>query len=460
MKQFSLLFIFVVTNILSLMAQGGITQADIKALSDDLNKQANKKAFINAISNNDIKKLAFNRVNADKVNSFINTRVETQGITDQKSSGRCWMFTGLNILRAKSITEYGLGEFQFSQNYLFFYDQLEKANLFYEAMIETAHLPLDDRKVEWLLKSPINDGGQWTGLVNLVEKYGLVPSYAMPETYHSNNTSMMGRLIKRKLRENGMALRNAVASKTSAAAIRNLKLEKLSEIYRILAYCLGEPPADFVWQYKGKDGVSKAETYTPMRFAKEVVKVNFSGYVMLMNDPTRAYYKLYEIEMDRHVQDGDNWKYINLPIDKIKDFAMASLKDNNGMYFSCDVGKQLDSDKGRLDINNYDYDALFDMQFGMNKTERVTTYESGSSHGMALMGVNILEDGTADKWLLENSWGMKGDKGHLVMTDEWFNEYMFRLVIHKRYLDADAAKVLEQKPIILPPWDPMFEADK
>lgn len=460
MRRFSLLLLFLAAiGGMNVQAQG-LKPADIDAMSSALNKQANKVAFINAISNNNIKKLALSEVNKDKVNSFINTRVETKGISNQKSSGRCWMFTGLNILRAKSIQAYGLDAFQFSQNYLFFYDQLEKANMFYEGMIETAMLPLNDRKVEWLLKSPINDGGQWTGLVNLVEKYGLVPKSAMPETYQSENTAMMGKLIKRKLRENGMALRNAVASKTSAKAIQALKIEKLSEIYRILAYCLGEPPHEFVWQYKGKEGVSKAETYTPMRFAKEVAKVDFTGYVMLMNDPTRDYYKLYEIEKDRHVQEGDNWKYINLPVEAIKTFAIASLKDNNGMYFSCDVGKQLESAKGRLDVNTYNYDALFGMPFGMDKKMRIATFESGSSHGMALMGVNVLADGKADKWLLENSWGMKGDKGHLVMTDEWFNEYMFRLVIHKRYLDSDAAKVLEQKPIILPPWDPMFKADK
>lgn len=445
---------------LSTMAQGDISKADLDKMSADLNKQANKTALINAISNNDIKELALSQVNRDKVNNFINIRVETKGISDQKSSGRCWMFTGLNILRAKSIEELGLGEFQFSQNYLFFYDQLEKANLFFEAMIETAPLDLHDRKVEWLLKSPINDGGQWTGLVNLIEKYGLVPDYAMPESKHSNNTSMMARLIKRKLRESGMELRNVANSKTSPQAIAALKIEKLSEIYRILAYCLGEPPTSFVWQYKGKDGVSKAQTYTPLQFAQEVVKVNFDGYVMLMNDPSRDYYQLYEIEMDRHVQEGDNWKYINLPVEDIKAFAKASLKDNNGMYFSCDVGKQLDGAKGRLDIDTYNYEALFNMTFGMDKKMRIATFESGSSHGMALMGVNELEDGTADKWLLENSWGMKGDKGYLIMTDEWFDEYMFRLVIHKRYLNAEASKILDQKAIILPPWDPMFKAEK
>jgi len=430
-------------------------------MSDSFHKAESHKALQNAISNNDIRKLALNRENVGDVNTYVNHIIETKGITNQKSSGRCWMFTGLNVMRAKVIEKYQLQDFEFSQNYLFFYDQLEKANLFYNAMIETAFKPVNDREVEWLLKNPIGDGGQWTGIVDLVSKYGLVPSDAMPETHQSNNTGMMRKILKRKLREDGMELRKLGLTKMSKESLMNIKNQKLSEIYKILALSLGEPPAEFNWQYKTQNGeISKPKTFTPIEFFKEVMDINFNDYVMLMNDPTKEYGKLYEIRYDRHMQEGGNWKYINLKIEDIKKFAKASILNNEGMYFSCDVGKQLENDKGFLDLNAFDYASLFDTKFNMDKKMRIQTFESASTHGMALMGVNVLEDGSTDKWLLENSWGNKGYNGYLIMTDDWFSEYMFRLVVNKKFIDEKVLKILDQEPIILPPWDPMFMMDK
>ncbi len=453
---------FTIAGVLSLQAWSQtLDKNDIKKMSATLQNNSETTALTNAISSNDIKKLAVNRDNIGKVNFYINTKVETKGISNQKSSGRCWMYTGLNVLRAKVIEKYKLDGFQFSHNYLFFYDQLEKANLFYNGMIETAFLPLDDRKVEWLLKNPIGDGGQWTGVVDLVTKYGLVPESAMPETHQSDNTRMMSRLIKRKMREDGMELRKLGQSKMAKESVLQIKKEKLTEIYQILAYSLGEPPVDFLWQYKDTDSnISKAKKYTPEEFYQEVLDINLNDYVMIMDNPTLEYGKLYEIEYDRHTQEGSNWKYINIKADQIKKYAVKSLQANEGMYFSCDVGKQLESKKGFLDVNTYDYSSLFGVDFGMDKKTRIQTYESGSTHGMALMGVNILDDNTTDKWLLENSWGKKGHNGYLIMTDEWFNEYMFRLVVDKRFLDEAALKILKQEPIILPPWDPMFSMDQ
>jgi len=438
-----------------------LSMDDIKNMSTALQNNTEKTALTNAISNNAIKKLAVNRENVGQVNFYINTKVETKGISNQKSSGRCWMYTGLNVLRAKVIEKYQLDDFQFSHNYLFFYDQLEKANLFYNGMIETASLPLNDRKVEWLLKNPIGDGGQWTGIVDLISKYGLVPESAMPETYQSENTSMMSRLIRRKIREDGMALRKLGQSRMTKARVLEKKNEKLAEIYQMLAYSLGEPPSTFTWQYKDTDNnISDPKEYTPQEFFNEVLNINLNDYVMIMDNPTLEYGKLYEIEYDRHMQEGGNWKYINVDVDKIKKYAIKSLQANEGMYFSCDVGKQLESNKGFLDVNNYDYASLFGVDFNMDKKTRIQTFESGSTHGMALMGVNIIGENEADKWLLENSWGNKGHNGHLIMTDEWFDEYMFRLVIDKRFLDAETLDILKQEPIMLPPWDPMFSMDK
>jgi len=446
---------------LSLWSQT-LNQKDLANMSEKFHKKEARVALTNAISNNSIKKLALNRDNVGDVNFYINTKVKSKGISNQKSSGRCWMYTGLNVLRAKVIEKYDLNDFQFSHSYLFFYDQLEKANLFYNGMIETAFLPLNDRKVEWLLKNPIGDGGQWTGVVDLVTKYGLVPEEAMPETYQSENTSMMSRLLRRKLREDGMELRALGKTKMAPETLMQMKKDKLAEIYQILAFSMGEPPTSFEWQYKDKDGkISEVKEFTPMDFYHEVLDINLHDYVMIMNDPGKEYGKLYEIEYDRHMEEGGNWKYVNLEIDQIKKFAIKSIQANEGMYFSCDVGKQLESKKGFLDVNTYDYSSLFEVEFNMDKKTRIQTYESGSTHGMALMGANIVADGKADKWLLENSWGSdKGHNGYLIMTDEWFDEYMFRVVIDKKFLDETALEILEQKPIMLPPWDPMFLMDK
>ena len=312
------------------------------------------------------------------------------------------------------------------------------------------------------MKNPIGDGGQWTTFADLVKKYGIVPASAMPDTYQSKNTRMMSRLLARKLREDAMELRDLANNGTKSKNLTVTKIEMLKDIYRILALSLGEPPAGFTWQYETKDGkVAKAKEFTPESFYNDIVGVNVDDYVMFMNDPSREYYKLYEVEFDRNLVEGANWKYINLPNDVIKKFAAKSIQGNDAMYFSCDVGKQLDSKAGYLDVNLYNYDDLLGVKFGMDKAKRIQTFESGSSHGMALVGVNIKEDGTTDKWLLENSWGAdKGDHGYLTMTDEWFNEYMFRLVINKKYIDADVLKILDKESTLLPPWDPMFAPEE
>jgi bleomycin hydrolase len=441
---------------------GSLDKETIKEIRDSFKKTSENKALENAVTHNAIKSLAKNRENEGKVNHLINTKVKTHGISNQRSSGRCWLYTGLNTLKPVVLNKYDIKDFEFSQTYNFFWDQFEKSNLFLEIAIATADKPITDRKVEWLLKSPIGDGGQWTTFADIVQKYGVVPADAMPDTYQSKNTSMMSRLLKRKLREDALILREMIGNKAKKKEVEAAKIGMLKDVYRILVLSLGEPPQEFVWQYETKDGkASDPRTYTPESFYKEVVGVDLTQYVMFMDDPTRAYNKLYEVEFDRNIVEGANWKYINLPADEIKKFAVKSIQDNEAMYFSCDVGKQFDSKGGFLDVNTYDYDDLFGVKFGMDKAGRIKTFDSGSTHGMALVGVNVLPDGTTDKWLLENSWGAdKGHNGYLTMTDQWFDEYMFRLIINKKYISPEVLKILGQKPTLLPPWDPMFAPEK
>ena len=438
---------------------GGISADMLSRISKSYTGSAEQKAVRNALATNSIAALAVNAENLAMIDTHFSDRVQTKGITNQLSSGRCWLFTGLNVLRAKMINKYDLPSMEFSQNYNSFYDLLEKSNLFLQAIIDTRSLPLDDRKVDWLIKNPIGDGGQFTGVSNLIMKYGVVPKEAMPETYQSNNTSGMLNILRQKLREYALELRELKPAQTAAR-----KEAMLSEVYRILAECVGVPPTEFEWTRYDKQGnVVSKKTYTPKSFYEEYLGEDLeNNYIMVMNDPSREYGKVYEIEYDRHVYDGENWVYLNLPIERIKEMAIASIKDNTAMYFSCDVGKFSNRSTGVLDINAYDYESLFRTSLPMDKKQRIQTYSSLSSHAMTLIAVDIdAESGKTKKWMVENSWGpSSGYQGNMIMTDEWFNEYMFRLVVEKKYVPADIMKMLEQKPIMLPSWDPMFAPEE
>ncbi len=444
--------------------KGGITTEMMQQMKQSYGNNASDKALRNILVTNSPAKLALNYENATAFDSHFSNRVESKAITDQKSSGRCWMFTGMNVLRNKAIRQHNLpADFQFSQAYTFFYDQLEKSNLFLQAIIDTYKKPMDDQEVDWLFKNPLSDGGQFTGIANLIDKYGLVPAEAMPETYNTNNTSSISSLIQLKLREDGLQLREMAAQKNvTPEKLQAKKTEMLGTIYRMLALTFGEPPAEFTWQQKNAKGeIVSTEKYTPMSFYEKFAKTDFSTYYMVMNDPTREYYKVYEIQYDRHVYDGQNWRYLNLPMDEIAPMCIASIKDSTMMYFSCDVAKFLNRDKGFMDENNYDYGSLFGTTFGMDKKQRVATHASGSSHAMTLCAVDLDKDGKPIKWMVENSWGSSyGYQGFLIMTNAWFNEYMFRVVLEDKYIPAKYREMLNQKPIMLPAWDPMFAPEE
>ena len=438
---------------------GGISADMLSRISKSYTGSAEQKAIRNALSSNSIAALSVNAEALAMIDTHFSDRVKTKGITNQLSSGRCWLFTGLNVLRARMIEKYDLPSMEFSQNYNSFYDLLEKSNLFLQAIVDTRDLPLEDRKVEWLMKNPIGDGGQFTGVSNLIMKYGVVPKEAMPETYQSNNTSGMLNILRQKLREYALELRELKPAQTAAR-----KEAMLSEIYRILAECVGVPPTSFEWTRYDKQGnVVSKKTYPPKSFYEEYIGEDLEGnYIMVMNDPSREYGKVYEIEYDRHVYDGENWVYLNLPIERIKEMAIASIKDNTAMYFSCDVGKFSNRSTGVLDINAYDYESLFRTTLPMDKKQRIQTYSSLSSHAMTLIAVDIdPATGKTKKWMVENSGGPSaGYQGNMIMTDEWFNEYMFRLVVEKKYVPADIMRMLDQKPIMLPSWDPMFAPEQ
>ena len=448
--------------LMSVQAQsGGISQEMLREIQRG--QQPVNRAIANAIAANSIDALAKNHQNARAFDTYFSIETPKQSITDQKSSGRCWMFSGLNVLRS-NLAQRDSVNMEFSQAYLFFWDQLEKANLMLQGVIDTAKEPIDHQRVQFFFHHPINDGGTFCGVSDLVDKYGLVPSEVMPESYSSDNTSMAAKIVSSKLREFGLQLRDMVAAKKSAADINKTKTQMLSEVYRILCLTIGEPVQTFTYAFKDKDGkaLAPAKEYTPLQFAKEVVGGPITGtFIMAMNDPRRPYYKTYEVEYDRHTYDGHNWKYVNLPMEDIEQMAIASLKDGRKMYSSYDVGKFLDRKRGYADTENFDYGALFGTTFGMDKAQRISTFDSGSTHAMTLTAVDLDESGKAIKWKVENSWGATwGQQGCLIMTDRWFREYMFRLVVDKKYVPENILKAADSKPVMLMPEDPLFLPDE
>ena len=451
---------------MSMMAQtkgGGISQSALQQMEKN-HACAAHKALFNAVANNNIDDLVKNHANEAPVDTHFSIETPSQSIHNQKSSGRCWMFSGFNVLRSNFAVNDKQGRVvEYSQDYLFFYDQLEKANLMLQGVIDLGKKSIEDPQVQFFFKNPLNDGGTFCGVADLASKYGLVPMSAQPETFSSNNTSKMSRLISSKLREYGLELRKMVAQGKKPAAIQARKTEMLAQVYRMLSLTLGEPVKEFTYAFRDKDGkqIGEAKKYTPKSFYEETVGKDLNGtFIMVMNDPRRPYHKTYEVEYDRHTYDGHNWKYLNLPMEEIAQLAIASLKDGHKMYSSYDVGKQLDRKRGYLALDNFDYGSLFNTTFPMNKADRIATFDSGSTHAMTLTAVDLDAAGKPVKWKVENSWGAdNGFGGCFIMTNDWFNEYMFRLVVNKKYAPEQLLKEFDQKPTMLTPDDPLFQLE-
>ncbi len=452
---------------LSITAQnkdGGLSASMLQDIVKETKQSPVNRALANAVAANAIDNLAKNHQNATALDTYFSIETPKQSITDQQSSGRCWMFSGFNVLRANYTLKHDSVALEFSQAYLFFYDQLEKANLMLQGVIDTGKKPIDDQRVQFFFHSPIGDGGTFCGVADLTEKYGLVPREVMPESFTSDNTSKARQLISSKLREYGLQLRDMVAKNKSQASLNKAKVRMLAQIYHMLEMTIGEPPTKFNYAFKNKDGrsLSAAKEYTPLSFYQEVVGQPLNGtFIMAMNDPRRPYYKTYEVEYDRHTYDGHNWRYVNLPMEDIEKMAIASLRDGHKLYSSYDVGKFLDRKRGYADTENFDYESLFGTTFGMDKAQRIATFDSGSTHAMTLTAVDLDANGNPKKWKVENSWGASwGQSGCLIMTDRWFRDYMFRLVVDKKYVPENILQAAETEPVMVMPEDPLFLPDE
>lgn len=465
MRKIFILSLFMAASMsLSAQIRGGISADMLQKIQQAQPSSVAEKALANAIASNSIDDLAKNGRALVGLDDHFSVTTPAQSIHNQKSSGRCWMFSGLNVLRSNFALAHKDGrKVEFSHAYLFFWDQLEKSNLMLQGVIDCADKPLDDPRVQFFFRHPVSDGGTFCGVADLADKYGLVPMSVMPESYSANNTSRMGRLISSKLREYGLELRKMVTDKKKPAAINRRKTEMLGVIYRMLSLTLGEPVKEFTYTFRDAKGNPVGETrrFTPKEFYDVTVGHALNGsFIMVMNDPRRPYYKTYEVDFDRHVYDGHNWKYLNLPMEEVAKLAIAALKDGRKLYSSYDAGKQFDRKSGYSTLDNYDYATLFGTSFGMTKAERIATFDSGSTHAMTLSAVDLDSAGKPVKWMVENSWGAdSGHKGCVIMTNDWFNEYMFRLVVDKKYVGEKLLRDYDQKPVMVMPEDPLFGVD-
>lgn len=436
--------------------EGSLNSEVLSKIEQSFKTDSQSKTILNALTNNEIGNLTLSREVVVSNNDLFNHRIKTKGITNQKNSGRCWLFAGLNIMRPLVIAKLKLNDFEFSQNYLFFWDKMEKANTFLENVINTRERDLLDREVVLILSDPFPDGGFWSYVVDLINKYGAVPKTVMPETHNSNSTGMMDNLIARKLRQDATVLREVSAKGVKIDQLRERKVEMLKEIYRMLVLNLGMPPTEFQWRYEDRDTVvSQAKTYTPQTFFKEVVGVDLNDYVSLVNSPNHAYNQLYEIRRTRNLYDSPDVTFINLDMKQLREFALLSVLKDEPVWFGCDVGKDQDGEKGIMAPGIYDYQSLYGVDLHLTKSDRLRYRESSANHAMVLVGVDTLNS-QPTKWLVENSWGdEKGNKGYWTMYDQWFDEYVYEVVVNKKYLPQSVVDILKTKPEELPPWDPM-----
>ena len=416
------------------------------------------KIMQNAVSKVSIDDVALNREVITTTDHTFTHLLDDWKVTDQQKSGRCWMFAGLNLFRVGAMKKMNLKSFEFSQNYTLFWDKLERANYFLEAIIDTADRPLDDRVVAFLLDHPVDDGGQWNMFVNIVKKHGLAPKSFMPETQSSSATARMNSLLLARLREGAKTLREMHAEGASVEEMRKAKHRTMQIVHRMLCIHLGTPPQEFDWQWNDKDRKFHSDgKVTPRKFAEKYLDLPLDDYICLVNDPrpSSPYNRTFTVEYLGNVVGGDIVKYLNVEIDVMKNIAMRLIQEGQPVWFGCDVGKMMERKEGIWDARLYEYDAVYDAPFNLEKADRLQYHNTQMTHAMLFTGVDV-SDGKPRRWRVENSWGEEnGRKGFYVMNDNWFDEYMFEISAPKDYLPKELQEAIDLEPIVLPPWDPM-----
>tara|TARA_Y100001970_G_scaffold264654_1_gene351476 strand:+ start:163 stop:1509 length:1347 start_codon:yes stop_codon:yes gene_type:complete len=433
----------------------------IQSFKDDLTKDDKIKLARNASIRNEVIELTMDWDHLRKIDhTFSHVISGEMPATNQKSSGRCWGFAGLNLFRVYLGRKHNLKNFQFSQSFFMFWDKLEKSNYFLESILKTTNEPWNSRLMMHLLRHPIQDGGQWDMWVNLINKYGVVPQSEMPESHSSSKSMRMNRMITRKLREFAQVLRKIKSDGATDNELQSIKTEQLGEVYKMLTIHLGQPPQSFDWQIRNKKKeFSRYENLTPQSFYREHVGLDLDEYVCLIHCPMsdKEFNRAYTVEFLGNVIEGHPIRYLNVEIFEMKKAAIQSLKNDEPVWFGCDVSKHFHRSLGVMDIDLFDFDSFYDTKFGMDKATRLEYGDSQMTHAMLFTGVDLDSKGNPIKWRVENSWGDKGgEKGYHIMTDKWFDEYNYEVVVHKSCLSDELLKLYDTGELVpLKPWDPM-----
>ncbi|RAH05086.1 MAG: aminopeptidase [Methanobacteriota archaeon] len=434
-----------------------VSETQIRAFRKAFDEDKMGKVAQNAVSNTDLASLALNRDLVQSMDFSFSTKLDEWSVTNQKRSGRCWLFATLNLFRVGAMKKMNVKDFEFSQSHLFFWDKLERSNHFLEAIIDTSDRPVDDRTVHFLLSDPIGDGGQWNMAMNLIKKHGLVPKSAFPESSSSSSSRLMNGVLKDFLRSTACEIRGILDNGGSEEQARQKKEERMAEIWKILCIHLGTPPERFDWQWRDKDGeFHRKGEMTPHQFADEFVDIDWEDYICIVNDPRNDYYRTYTVDYLQNVSGGPPVVYLNVPSNEMKSITQRILEDGTPVWMGCDVGKQMERKKGLWDANLYEFQELYGVEFGMDKADRLRFGQTMMTHAMLFTGVDVV-DGKPRRWKVENSWGAEesGVKGFYTMNDNWYDEHMFEIASPKSYLTDEMISGLDTDPVTLPAWDPM-----
>ena len=435
---------------------GEITKKQIDKMRKEFESDSSARVAQNAVTSNNLSSVTLRRDLVQEIDFTFSTKLDEWKATNQKSSGRCWLFATLNLFRPGTMKKMNVKEFEFSQAHIHFWDKFERSNHFLEAIIETSGRPVDDRTIHFLLSDPIGDGGQWNMAMNLIRKHGLVPKSAYPESNSSSSTRWMNSILKDILRSSASEIRGILDSGGSEKEARSHKDSRMEDIWRVLCIHLGTPPESFDWQWRDKDKeFHRRGKMTPQQFAEEFVDVDWEEYVCIVNDPRNEYYQTYTVDYLQNVAGGPPVVYLNVPSDEMKSITQEILEDGMPVWMGCDVGKQMDRKRGLWDANLFETNELYGVDYGMSKADRLRYGQTMMTHAMLFTGVDVYE-GKPRRWRVENSWGDdSGQKGFYTMNDNWYDEHMFEIASPKKYLTEKMVKGLETVPIVLEAWDPM-----
>lgn len=435
---------------------GEITKKQIDKMRKEFESDSSARVAQNAVTSNNLSSVTLRRDLVQEIDFTFSTKLDEWKATNQKSSGRCWLFATLNLFRPGTMKKMNVKEFEFSQAHIHFWDKFERSNHFLEAIIETSGRPVDDRTIHFLLSDPIGDGGQWNMAMNLIRKHGLVPKSAYPESNSSSSTRWMNSILKDILRSSASEIRGVLDSGGSEKEARLHKESRMEDIWRVLCIHLGTPPESFEWQWRDKDKeFHRRGEMTPQEFADEFVDVDWEEYVCIVNDPRNEYYQTYTVDYLQNVAGGPPVVYLNVPSDEMKSITQEILEDGMPVWMGCDVGKQMDRKRGLWDANLFETNELYGVDYGMSKADRLRYGQTMMTHAMLFTGVDVC-DGKPRRWRVENSWGDdSGQKGFYTMNDNWYDEHMFEIAAPKKYLTDKMVKGLETVPIVLEAWDPM-----